>query len=895
MRSSLRQSRLALLSFTYVLLVLLVATAFAATEETSNTTTPETEPPEEEEELEPAYAVLFPWFSQAVGIVVFFLLTRYMDALPYTAVMFVIGIFMGVGASISGLEDQLTYSIQQWIGINSDVLFTVFLPGLLFKDGLEINFHLFRIAFWQVIILAFPMVLCGTYLTACVARYVLFQNDPPWSWPLALTFGSILAATDPVAVCVLMNEVGAPPRLKMHISGEALLNDGSAVVFYTVFAALLFTELGFADEDVSFVWGLKIFLRMALGSTAMGIAFAIVLIGILFNLDRRLDREETVLQVVATVTIAYLSFYTSQETCKMSGVISVVTTGIITKAFGGGLINDWQVMDSFWSLLEHLLNTVIFALGGIEFGSIIANTGEWNGQDWGYLIVLYVFINLIRFFLLAAFYPVISRIGLGTNWREVVFSSWAGLRGALGITLALGLNNIVKEETDDATANHLASKVFGCVGGIAFLTLVINGPLSGPLLSKLHLADSTEDRKRIVRCAEDAMKCRMIDNFIKLMTDPRFYFVDFALVQYHIPMLKDITAEDLQTAVEQNKKDVHPSLYKMPHLEHVLIYVNDSAKLRQSIVKLERDSFMSTDNSEHVTPHVTPQDGLGFIFDPTQSIYDREAIAPPSLVQDIRVMFIELLRAAYNAQIRDGELDTRAYDGFLSYVLLQSLDFAHDSVMSGKPLDDWTASHVVTPECIHKTKDLFKRFYDCCFHKPKDQPQEVSAQEMSLSTRILSLRDEAPLRYQRLRLDVLRAISFIDAHREARDRLRDEFGEETGVIAIAFHTVMEESKAQVKKANDVLRKKRKTHLKIVISHHLCMILQNRAAKYIKELLDSGVLLQREARVYLEQIDHEISHIRHCPLDKHPGSMDFVHEEAKEAGPRRKRVKQKSIL
>ena len=64
------------------------------------------------------------------------------------------------------------------------------------------------------------MVLAGTALTALVAYYVLPYN---WSFNLAMTFGSILAATDPVAVASLLNEVGAPPRLKMHIAGESML------------------------------------------------------------------------------------------------------------------------------------------------------------------------------------------------------------------------------------------------------------------------------------------------------------------------------------------------------------------------------------------------------------------------------------------------------------------------------------------------------------------------------------------------------------------------------------------------------------------------------------------------------------------------------------------------
>ena len=61
------------------------------------------------------------------------------------------------------------------------------------------------------------MVLAGTTLTALVAYYI-FPYD--WSFNLAMTFGSILSATDPVAVAALLDQVGAPPRLKIHIAGS---------------------------------------------------------------------------------------------------------------------------------------------------------------------------------------------------------------------------------------------------------------------------------------------------------------------------------------------------------------------------------------------------------------------------------------------------------------------------------------------------------------------------------------------------------------------------------------------------------------------------------------------------------------------------------------------------
>ncbi len=160
-----------------------------------------------------------------------------------------------------------------------------------------------------------------------------------------------------------------------------------------------------------------------------------------------------------------------------------------------------------------------------------------------------------------------------------------------------------------------------------------------------------------------------------------------------------------------------------------------------------------------------------------------------------------------------------------------------------------------------------------------------------------AFRDQQPLRYQQLRLDVLRAFSFVDAHKEAQDRLRDEFGEGRGEVTSAFRIVMDESRAQVvRKAEEVLKSKNKKQLKHVISHYLCIIPQNKAARYVQLLLDSGVLLKREATHYLEHIDENIQHIRFCRLDKHPGFIERVDEsKLMQPRPRRKRVKQKSIL
>lgn len=176
-----------------VILGLLTGMVRAAENDGSNTNSAENE-----EHIEPAYAVLFPSFTLTLGVVVFFILSRYLKALPYTAVMFLLGTIMGISAElIQYSEDHITESIRLWIPIDSEVVLLVFLPGLIFKDSLALNVHLFGLAIGQCLIFAFPLVLAGTALTALVAKYI-FPYD--WSLDLCFAFGSILAATDPVAV-----------------------------------------------------------------------------------------------------------------------------------------------------------------------------------------------------------------------------------------------------------------------------------------------------------------------------------------------------------------------------------------------------------------------------------------------------------------------------------------------------------------------------------------------------------------------------------------------------------------------------------------------------------------------------------------------------------------------
>lgn len=91
--------------------------------------------------------------------------------------------------------------------------------------------------------MAGPMLIMGTFASATMMYYILgYGNNPEFTWMHAMLFGSIISATDPVAVVALLKELGASKRLSTLIEGESLLNDGTAMVVFLVIRELAHGE-----------------------------------------------------------------------------------------------------------------------------------------------------------------------------------------------------------------------------------------------------------------------------------------------------------------------------------------------------------------------------------------------------------------------------------------------------------------------------------------------------------------------------------------------------------------------------------------------------------------------------------------------------------------------------
>ncbi len=264
--------------------------------------------------------ICFLFVATAIGAVVGYLLSRFAPALPFTLVMFIIGIFLALWKQSYNFY-VLGQSIDQWINISPNLILFIFLPALLFGEAMQLKLHHVRSTFKPAAILAGPGCIIGTYLTAWLCQGILPYD---WSWNFYLVFGSILCATDPVAVVALLKSVKASPNLTMLITQESLLNDGSALVLYNLFFSLIAKD---SHASNSPMYILKYFAKVLFISPLVGFAFGLATAALFSLVNKRTKADDVTIQVVLSLTCAYLSFFVGEYILEVSGVLTCCAAG----------------------------------------------------------------------------------------------------------------------------------------------------------------------------------------------------------------------------------------------------------------------------------------------------------------------------------------------------------------------------------------------------------------------------------------------------------------------------------------------------------------------------------------------------------------------------------------
>ncbi len=423
----------------------------------------------------------------------------------------------------STFRSSISQSIYSWVIIDESILQIVFLPVLIFSSSFATSAYILGKQIEQILWLAIPGVVVGTLLTGVFIHNILPYD---WEWNVSLLLGSIVSATDPVSVVSILKELGAPEKVATLIEGESLFNDGTAIVAFELF---LESVLGTDRSPAEFIaYGA----RLSLGGPALGILAGIIgcyVLSCIFN--------DPVAEITVTVLLAYGAFVIC-TVAKLSGVLAVVFLGLWLSLYGRGKISPtvYSSLDNFWVMLEFIANTLIFfATGLIVVGQGLLSENI-RQADWGYMLLLYIWLIAVRAFMLILSWPVFQCGQYSVSWQQMLVINHAGLRGAVSLILAL----IV--EGQDAIDIGQRQKVLFHTSGIVVLSLVINGSTTKFLVQKLGLNRTTEARKDVFEHAVNAIEAKLEIDEAEFMKDPFLANANWPIAWRYIPVL---TAECL--------------------------------------------------------------------------------------------------------------------------------------------------------------------------------------------------------------------------------------------------------------------------------------------------------------------------------------------------------------
>jgi CPA1 family monovalent cation:H+ antiporter len=336
-----------------------------------------------------------------------------------------------IGSVITIIVDRLNPSIADHLtvlakNINfSTTVLNIMLGFLLFASAFNLDVRKLKREMRPVFILSTLGVIVSTAIFGTLLYWVTGLIDIKIPYIYCLLFGALVSPTDPVAVAAIITGSKLPNNLETIISGESLFNDGIGLVLFITLLEI--TQSG--TDNIDFAKAAILFVQEVFGGIAMGAITGYMA----FKLMKSIDHFQTI--VLVSLSLVMLNSVVA-TLLHLSIPLAVVTAGLFA---GGRSINvdnkdhSHQALEKFWTLIDELLNTMLFVMIGLQMVNLPFIQNYWFTGAIGILVLLgarWLSIMMPLTFL---------RRSLNINYNSINILTWAGLRGGISIALALAL------------------------------------------------------------------------------------------------------------------------------------------------------------------------------------------------------------------------------------------------------------------------------------------------------------------------------------------------------------------------------------------------------------------------------------------------------------------------
>ncbi len=376
--------------------------------------------------------------------------------IPYTVSLVLGGLLLGA-LRLPILSPLQPGHRPDWL--TPDVILILFLPALVFEGSIKIDVrHLIKNGV-PLLLLATLGVLMATLVTGFMVHWTI--GLPVL---MALLFGSIISATDPISVLAIFKDLKVEKRLSLLVEAESLLNDGTAVVLFEILLA------GVIAGKLNLLNGVGQFFVAIAGGAALGFALGYLASKITETID------DPQIEITLTTILAYGSYLLAHH-LHLSGVIATGAAGVMVGNFGakrGMSARTRTAIESFWEYVSFVMNSLIFLLIGLE-----VRLGQLM-QAWQPVLFAIAAVLLGRMLSVYALVPVSNLFAetIPLRWQHVAV--WGGLRGSLALAIALSLDS----------ALPYRDEILNLTFGIVVFSILVQGLTIKPFLRILGIQNS---------------------------------------------------------------------------------------------------------------------------------------------------------------------------------------------------------------------------------------------------------------------------------------------------------------------------------------------------------------------------------------------------------------------